>query len=132
MSYYPEPDSHIRDKVKVVLGLSNYITKKELDHATGVDTSGLAAKKGFIALKAVFDKRDINKLVNVPTSLNNFKTKVDDLDVGKLKTVPVDLLKLSDVIANKVVNNTKYNTLKTKVNNLEKIILDATIIIQIN
>ena len=70
--------------------------------------------------------------MNVPTSLNNFKTKVDDLDVGKLKTVPVDLLKLSDVIANKVVNNTKYNTLKTKVNNLEKIILDATIIIQIN
>ena len=132
MSYYPEPDSHIRDKVKVVLGLSNYITKKELDHATGVDTSGLAAKKGFIALKGVFDKRDINKLVNVPTSLNNFKTKVDDLDVGKLKTVPVDLLKLSDVIADKVVNSTKYNTLKTKVNNLEKIILDATIIIQIN
>ena len=70
--------------------------------------------------------------MNVPTSLNNFKTKVDDLDVGKLKTVPVDLLKLSDVIADKVVNSTKYNTLKTKVNNLEKIILDATIIIQIN
>ena len=28
MSYYPEPDSHIRDKVKVVLDLSNYVTKK--------------------------------------------------------------------------------------------------------
>ena len=28
MSYYPEPDSHIRDKVKVVLELSNYATKK--------------------------------------------------------------------------------------------------------
>ena len=28
MSYYPDPDSHIRDKVKVVLGLSNYATKK--------------------------------------------------------------------------------------------------------
>ena len=27
MSYYPEPDSHIRDKVKVVLDLSNYATK---------------------------------------------------------------------------------------------------------
>ena len=25
--------------------LSNYATKKELDHATGVDTSDLAAKK---------------------------------------------------------------------------------------
>ena len=28
MSHYPEPDSHIRDKVKVVLDLSNYGTKK--------------------------------------------------------------------------------------------------------
>ena len=27
MSYYPEPDSHIRDKVKAVLDLSNYATK---------------------------------------------------------------------------------------------------------
>ena len=26
MSYYPEPDSHIRDKVKVVLDMSNYAT----------------------------------------------------------------------------------------------------------
>ena len=29
MNYYPEPDSHIRDKVKVVLDLSNYATKRE-------------------------------------------------------------------------------------------------------
>ena len=28
MSYYPESDSHIRDKVKVLLDLSNYATKK--------------------------------------------------------------------------------------------------------
>ena len=39
MSYYPEPDSHIRDKVKAVLDLSNYTIRKELDHATGLDTS---------------------------------------------------------------------------------------------
>ena len=45
MNQYPKPDSHIRDKVKVVLNLSNYDTKKELEHATGVDTSDLAAKK---------------------------------------------------------------------------------------
>ena len=31
MSYYPEPDSHIRDKVKALLNLSNYVNKKELD-----------------------------------------------------------------------------------------------------
>ena len=28
MSYYPEPDNHIRDKVKVVLDLPNHATKK--------------------------------------------------------------------------------------------------------
>ena len=28
MSYYSEPDSHIRDKVKVVLDLLNYAAKK--------------------------------------------------------------------------------------------------------
>ena len=28
MRYYPEPDSHIRDKVKIVLELTNYATKK--------------------------------------------------------------------------------------------------------
>ena len=71
MSYYPELDSHIRDKVNVVLDLSNYATKKELGHVTGVDTSDLAAKKYFIALKGKVDKLGINKLVNVPTSLNN-------------------------------------------------------------
>ena len=79
MSYYPEPDSHIRDKVKVVLDLSNYVTKKELEHATCIDTSDSAAKKDFIALKTEVDKLEINKLTNVPTSLNNLKTKVDDL-----------------------------------------------------
>ena len=34
-SYYPGQDSHIRDKVKVLLDFSNYATKKELEHATG-------------------------------------------------------------------------------------------------
>ena len=64
MSYYPEPDSHIRDKAKIVLGLSHDATKKELDHATGVDTSDFATKKDFTALKAEIDKLKINKLNN--------------------------------------------------------------------
>ena len=51
MSYYPKPDSHIRDKVKIVLDLTNYPTKKELEHATGIDTSDLAAKKILLLLK---------------------------------------------------------------------------------
>ena len=56
--------------------MSNYATKKKLDHATVVDTSDLAAKNDFIASKAEVDKLDINKLDNVLTSLNNFKTKI--------------------------------------------------------
>ena len=28
MSYCPEPDSHIRENVKIVLDLSNYATEK--------------------------------------------------------------------------------------------------------
>ena len=67
-------------------------------------------------MKAEFDKLDINKLVNVPTSLNNLKTKADYLDIGKLKAALVDLKKLSDAVDNKVLKNTKFNTLKTKGN----------------
>ena len=51
MSHYPEPDNYIRDKVKVVLNLSNYAIKKELDHATGVNTFDLPAKKILLPLK---------------------------------------------------------------------------------
>ena len=83
-------------------------------------------------MKAEIDKLDINKLVNVSTSLNNLKTKTDNLDVRKLKVVTADLKKLSNVVDNEVVKNTKFNTLTTKVNSLEKKIPDATTLIYIN
>ena len=83
-------------------------------------------------MKAEFGKLDIIKLVNVPASLNNFKTNLDDLDVGKLKTVPVDLKRLSDVVDNEVVKNKKFNTLKMKVNKLDMKIPHATTLIHIN
>ena len=38
MSYYSERDSHIGNKIKVILGLSNQATNKELDDATGINT----------------------------------------------------------------------------------------------
>ena len=79
--------------------MSSYAINKEFDYVTDVDTSDLAAKKHFIAFKAEVDKLDIGKLVNIPSSLNNLKTKGDDLDIGKLKIVPVGL-KLSDVLDN--------------------------------
>ena len=113
--------------------MSNHATKKiELEHAKGVDASDLVAKKDSIALKAQIDKLDIAKLVNVQNSLNNLKIKVDDIDISKVKTVPVDLKNLSDIVVNEVFKNTKLNTLKTKVNNVNKKIPDATTLIHTN
>ena len=80
-------------------------------------------------MKAEVDKLDINKIVNVPTSVNNVKAKVDDLYVGKLKTVLVDL---SNVVDNEVVKSTKCNTQKTKVKSLDKKTPDATTLIHKN
>ena len=49
-----------------------------------------------------------------------------------MKTVPVDLKKLSDVVDNEVVKNTKFNILKTKANKLEKKTPYTTTLIHIN
>ena len=46
----------------------------------------LVAKKDYITVKSEVDKLDINKLVNIPTSLNDSRAKVDGLDFVKLKT----------------------------------------------
>ena len=65
-------------------------------------------------MNAEVDKLRIAKLVNVPTSLNNFLKKVDDSDVDKLQIVPTDLGKKMNLVKNEVVKNTKFNTIKTK------------------
>ena len=62
--------------------------------------------------------------------MNNVKTKVDDLDVHKSKNVPLDLKKLSYVGSKKVVKNTKFNKLNTKVK--KKKIPDRSTLININ
>ena len=49
-----------------------------------------------------------------------------------MKTVAVDVKKLGDIVDNEVLKNTKFNTLKTKVNNLEKNIPDVPTLIYIN
>ena len=64
----------------------------------------MGTKKNLIVYKIEVDKLDINRLVNAPTTLNNLKTKVSNLDVGKLKMLPLDLKKLSDVVDKEVVN----------------------------
>ena len=71
MSCYPESDDHTTVKAKTILDLTNYAIEKELEHDTGFDTPALSAKKEFMAFKAIVDKVDITKLVNVQNSLNN-------------------------------------------------------------
>ena len=58
--------------------------------------------------------------VNVPTVSSDIITKMDDLDVGNLKTVPIDLKKLFDVVSKEVTQKTVHDKINTKVNNLEK------------
>ena len=60
--------------------MSSYTTKAELKKAIGIDTSNLAAKSDLAGLKG----------------------EVDKINVDQLKTVPVDLSKLSNVVKNKV------------------------------
>ena len=55
-------------------------------------------------MKAEIDKLETNKLSNL-TLFTNLKTKVDDLDVGELKAVLVDLKKICDLVDNEVVEN---------------------------
>ena len=66
---------------------------KQWNNNLGVDTNNAAAKTNFIALKAEVDKPNINTLVNLLSSLNNLRTKVDALDVDKLKSVSLNLKK---------------------------------------
>ena len=79
-------------------------------------------------MKAEVDKLDINKFVDVLIGFNTLKTKVDYLDVDKLKTLPIYLKKLSDAVSKEVLKKTVYN----KLNNLENKIPDATTLIHIN
>ena len=81
-------------------------------------------------MKAEVYKIGIAELINIWTDLNNAKTKVDDLNVGKLQTVPIDLKNLNHVVDKTVAKNTEFKTLKTKLNSLEKKIPDASTLIQ--
>ena len=67
--------------------MANYATKTDLKNLTHVDISSFASKTNLAALK----------------------TKVDKIDVDKLKTVPDDLAKLSNVVKNEVVKKTDFS-----------------------
>ena len=49
----------------------------------------------------------------------SLKSEVDKIDVDKLKTISVDLSKLSNVVNRDVVKKTVYDKLVTKVNNID-------------
>ena len=68
--------------------MSNYATKKNYIMPASVYASNLVAKQNFIALKTEILQIGVDKLVHVPTSLNNVNTKLEDLDVGKSKSTP--------------------------------------------
>ena len=53
-------------------------------------------------------------MANVPTSLNNLETKVDNLNVGKLKTVLVHVEEVSDVVDNEVAKKQSSTHWKEK------------------
>ena len=75
--------------------MSSYATKAELKNATRIDTSRLAAKLDLASLE------------------------VYKIDFDKLKTVPVDLSKLSNEVINEVVKKTVYDKLVAKANNID-------------
>ena len=85
-AYYP-PYRSSSNNVKLELDLTNYATKTDLKNITHVDVSSFASKTNLAALK----------------------TEVDKIDVDKLKTVPDDLAKLSNVVKNKVVKKTDFS-----------------------
>ena len=93
-----------------------YATKADLKNAAGVDKSKFSEKAYVASLKS---EKNIDKLEKVPTGLNSLKSKVENLDVGKLVALPVDLSKLSDVVKNGIVKKTEYDRLVRKVNAIQ-------------
>ena len=95
--YFPIPYEHFGRDINVKVDLSNYATKTNFKKATGIDTSNLAFKSNLATLKA----------------------EVDKIYVDKLKTVPIDLSKLSNVVDDEVVKKTVYDKLVAKVNDID-------------
>ena len=76
MSYYLEPYTRSKNKIKAELDLSYYATKSDLKNAAGVDIPKFAKKTDLTSLKSDIDKLNIDKLEKVPSSLNSLKINV--------------------------------------------------------
>ena len=97
MSQYFPPCKSFGGNIYVKVDLANCATKTDLKDVTGIDTSSFLLKLNLVSLKPETDK----------------------IDAGKLKTAPVDLSKLSNVVKNEVAKKTVYNKLVAKVNNID-------------
>ena len=95
--YFPKSYEPFGGDINVKVDLSNYATNTDLKNISYIDVSSYALK----------------------TNLASLKSEVDKIDTDKLKTVPADLTKLSNLVKNDVVKNTDYNTLKTKVDAID-------------
>ena len=95
--YFPKSYESFGRDINVKIDLSNYATITDIKNVSHVDTSSFALK----------------------TNLANLKSEVDKLDIDKLKPVPTDLSKLSDVVKNDVVKKADYSKLVTKVDNID-------------
>ena len=95
--YFPKPYEPFVGDNNFKVDLSNYATKTDLKFASHYDVTSFALK----------------------SNLASLKTEVDKIDAEKLKTVPVDLAKLSNLVKNDVVEKTEYNKLVTKVDNID-------------
>ena len=106
MSRYFPPYGGSSESIKVELDLSNYATKTDVKNITHVDVISFASKTNLAALKS----------------------EVDKIDTDKLKTVPDDLAKLSNVVKNDVVKKTDCNSkimqIETSTQNTLKYTLD--------
>ena len=96
--YFPKPfNSHFDDSIKVKIDLTNYATKADIKNISHDDASSFALK----------------------TNLANVKSEVDKLEIDKLKPVPTDFSKLSNVVTHDVVKKVDYNKLANKVDNID-------------
>ena len=55
MSYFPEPYTHSKSKVKVEYHLSSYATKSDVKNVAGVNTAHFAKKADLASLKSDVD-----------------------------------------------------------------------------
>ena len=78
MSYFPDPYTRSKSKIKVELDLSNYVTNSDLRNVTDVDTSQFAKRTDLTSSKSDVNKLDIDKLEKLPSSLSSSKRKVDE------------------------------------------------------